>query len=79
MHGPGDSDEEFLPRIQHIYQAVSAGGADGPQGVGAAFQLRDAQVVRHVALQPLQGLLTETPAQKTVWQHLAFRCIFIST
>lgn len=61
LHGPGDSDGELVLREQHIDQAEPAGGADGPQGVGAALQLCDAQVVRQVALQPLQGVLTERP------------------
>lgn len=58
LHGPRDRNGEFIVRAQHFYQAVSAGGADGPQRVGAALQLRNAQVIRRVALQPLQGVLT---------------------
>lgn len=58
LHGPGHGDGEILHRAQHFYQVGSAGWTDGPQRVGAAFQLSDDQVFWHVALQPLQGFLT---------------------
>lgn len=58
LHGPGHSDGEFVLAIQHIYEVLSAWWTDGPQRVGAAFQLCNDQVRWHVALQPLQGVLT---------------------
>lgn len=50
LHGPGHGDEELVLRVQHLDQVVSAGWTDGPQRVGAAFQLCDDQVFVRVAL-----------------------------
>ena len=58
LDGPFNSDGEFLIRSQHVYQVGSAGWTNSPQRVGAAFELCNDQVVRQVALQPLQGVLT---------------------
>lgn len=45
LHRPGHSDGEVLSGVQHVDQTGSAGRTDGPQGVGAAFQLSDDQVL----------------------------------
>lgn len=60
MNGPGYGDGEFFFRFQHVDQVVSAGGADGPQGVGAALQLSDDQIFWSVVLQKLNGHLSTT-------------------
>lgn len=63
LHRPGHGDEELILRTEHVYEVLPAGRTDGPQRVGAAFQLRDAQVRRGVTLQPLHGLLTAGAAE----------------
>lgn len=50
LNGPGHSDGKVLARAQHLYQIGPARRTDGPQRVGAALELSDDQVVRHVAL-----------------------------
>ena len=60
LHGPGHGDGELLFAAQHGDQVFPAGRADGPQTVGAAFQLCDDQVLLEVALEPLHGVLITT-------------------
>lgn len=64
LHRPRHGDEELILRIQHCNQVFLAGRTDGPQRVGAAFQLCDAQVIRGVTLQPLQGRLTAAESKR---------------
>lgn len=71
LHRPGNGDEELILRIQHCDQVFLAGRTDGPQRVGAAFQLCDAQVLRGVTLQPLQGRLTA--AESKIYSHISMQ------
>lgn len=64
LHRPGHGDEQLILRIQHCNQVFLAGRTDGPQRVGVAFQLCDAQVLRAVTLQPLQGRLTAAESER---------------
>lgn len=57
LDGPGHGDWEGGIFAQDVHQVLPAGGADGPEGVGAALQLGYRDVLFGIGLQELHGSL----------------------
>lgn len=54
---PCHGDWKWSVFAQDVHQVLPAGGADGPEGVGAALQLSHCDVLFGVSLQELHGTL----------------------
>lgn len=74
MHRPFNGDGKLIIGLQDVDESLSAGGADGPQRVGAALQLGYGQVFMCIGLKKWHNLLTgkHTTADRTVIGSLLY-------
>lgn len=65
MNSPGQRQGEVV-QTEDLAQVLPARGADGPQRVTAALQLRHRHILMSIGLQELQGTLGYTPWHQTM-------------